>query len=167
MTDELGSRIERPIHFECKLNEPMHIGMWFIASSCRWSQREYKKAAGESHIQVFAEEPSRDPAAPQWYSSHILQRMRVTYVTEMFPISLSLSTSRRMTDELGHLPKGHGYCPFQCPVEASCAVTFWCRLGPPRKTSYCCYGTTHSVGLDNTGKSMKTWNRSPSVLLPF
>ncbi len=26
-TDELGSRIERPIHFECKLNEPMHIGM--------------------------------------------------------------------------------------------------------------------------------------------
>ncbi len=27
MTDELGSRLERPIHFECKLNEPMHIGM--------------------------------------------------------------------------------------------------------------------------------------------
>ncbi len=27
MTDELGSRVERPIHFECKLNEPMHIGM--------------------------------------------------------------------------------------------------------------------------------------------
>ncbi len=26
-TDELGSRLERPIHFECKLNEPMHIGM--------------------------------------------------------------------------------------------------------------------------------------------
>uniref|UniRef100_A0A672QH31 Glypican 6b n=1 Tax=Sinocyclocheilus grahami TaxID=75366 RepID=A0A672QH31_SINGR len=25
-TDELGSRLERPIHFECKLNEPMHIG---------------------------------------------------------------------------------------------------------------------------------------------
>ncbi len=25
--DELGSRLERPIHFECKLNEPMHIGM--------------------------------------------------------------------------------------------------------------------------------------------
>ncbi len=24
---ELGSRLERPIHFECKLNEPMHIGM--------------------------------------------------------------------------------------------------------------------------------------------
>ncbi len=33
-TDELGSRLERPIHFECKLNEPMHIGMllrWFKA----------------------------------------------------------------------------------------------------------------------------------------
>ncbi len=26
-TDELGSRLERPIYFECKLNEPMHIGM--------------------------------------------------------------------------------------------------------------------------------------------
>ncbi len=26
-TDELGSRLERPIHYECKLNEPMHIGM--------------------------------------------------------------------------------------------------------------------------------------------
>ncbi len=26
-TDELGSRLERPIHFECKLNEPIHIGM--------------------------------------------------------------------------------------------------------------------------------------------
>ncbi len=24
---ELGSRLERPIHFECKLNEPMRIGM--------------------------------------------------------------------------------------------------------------------------------------------
>ncbi len=29
-TDELGSRLERPIHFECKLNEPMHIGMRFL-----------------------------------------------------------------------------------------------------------------------------------------
>ncbi len=27
MTEELGSRLERPIHFECKLNEPIHIGM--------------------------------------------------------------------------------------------------------------------------------------------
>ncbi len=26
-TNELGYRLERPIHFECKLNEPMHIGM--------------------------------------------------------------------------------------------------------------------------------------------
>ncbi len=26
-TVELGYRLERPIHFECKLNEPMHIGM--------------------------------------------------------------------------------------------------------------------------------------------
>ncbi|KTG35585.1 hypothetical protein cypCar_00036755 [Cyprinus carpio] len=27
MTDELGSLFERPIYFECKLNEPMDIGM--------------------------------------------------------------------------------------------------------------------------------------------
>ncbi len=27
MTDKLGSRLERPIHIECKLKEPMHIGM--------------------------------------------------------------------------------------------------------------------------------------------
>ncbi len=30
MTGELGSRLERPIHFECKLNEPMHIGMQLL-----------------------------------------------------------------------------------------------------------------------------------------
>ncbi len=29
-TDELGSRLERPINFECKLNEPMHIGMQLL-----------------------------------------------------------------------------------------------------------------------------------------
>ncbi len=30
MTDELGSRLERPIHFECGLNEPMHIGIRWL-----------------------------------------------------------------------------------------------------------------------------------------
>ncbi len=30
MTDELGSRLERPIYFECKLNEPIHIGMQLL-----------------------------------------------------------------------------------------------------------------------------------------
>ncbi len=29
-TDELGYRLERPIHFECQLNEPMHIGMQLL-----------------------------------------------------------------------------------------------------------------------------------------
>ncbi len=29
-TDELGSRLERPIHFECKLNEPMPIGIQLL-----------------------------------------------------------------------------------------------------------------------------------------
>ncbi len=26
----MGYRLERPIHFECKLNEPMHIGMQLL-----------------------------------------------------------------------------------------------------------------------------------------
>ncbi len=63
----------------------------------------------------------------------LLQGTRVTYITETFPISRSLSTSRRRTDDLGSLPKGHGYCPFQCPVEASCAPIFWRRLGLPQE----------------------------------
>ncbi len=29
-TDELGFRLESPIYFECKLNEPMHIGMQLL-----------------------------------------------------------------------------------------------------------------------------------------
>ncbi len=62
-------------------------------------------------------EPSRGPAAQRWYRSRgdgtwrlrsLLQGTRVTYVTETFLISRSLSTSRRRTDELGSLPKGHG-----------------------------------------------------------
>ncbi len=32
-TDELGYRLERPIHFECKLNKPMHIGMRLLHSA--------------------------------------------------------------------------------------------------------------------------------------
>ncbi len=72
-----------------------------------------------------------------------------------------------MTDELGSLPKGHGYCPFQCPVEASCAPTFWRRSELHKKTSYCCYGTTHSVRLDNTGKRTRsTWNRNAADAQP-
>ncbi len=72
-----------------------------------------------------------------------------------------------MTDELGSLPKGHGYCPFQCPVEASCALTFWRRSELHKKTSYCCYGTTHSVRLDNTGKRTRsTWNRNAAEAQP-
>ncbi len=122
-TDDLGSRLERPIHFECKLNEPMHIGMRLL----------HPAAADHSceHIQVFAEEPCRGTAAHRWYRSRgegtgsLLQGSRVTYVTETFPISRSLSTSHRRTYDLGSLPKGHGYCPFQSPVEASCAPIFF------------------------------------------
>ncbi len=56
---------------------------------------------------------------------------RLGYVCNPRSLKEGTETSRRRTDELGSLPKGHGYCPFQCPVEASCAVIFWRRLGPP------------------------------------
>ncbi len=61
-TDELGSRLERPIHFECNLNEPMHIGMRLLHPAI-------SMAAGAAHIQFFAEEPSRGPATQRWYRS--------------------------------------------------------------------------------------------------
>ncbi len=132
-TDELGSRLERPIHFECKLNEPMHIGMRLLHPAAA----DHSVSISRQQVQrIFRFSPSRGPDAQRWYRSRgdgtwclrsLLQGTRVTYVTEKFPISRSLSTSRRRTDELGSLPKGHGCCPFQCPVEASCAVIFWCR----------------------------------------
>ncbi len=63
-TDELGSRVERPIHFECKLNEPMHIGMRLLHPAAADHSVSISR-----HIQLFAEEPSRGPAAQRWYRS--------------------------------------------------------------------------------------------------
>ncbi len=149
-TDELGYRLERPIHFECKLNEPMHIGMRLLHPAAadhsvsinrqqvqrifRFSLRSRVITDDELAVLIIRACSSRN----LFVKHHVMERLRsllqgtrVTYVTETFPISRSLSTSRRRTDELGSLPKGHGYCPFQCPVEASCAVIFWRRLGPP------------------------------------
>ncbi len=143
-TDELGYRLERPIHFECKLNEPMHIGMRLLHPAAadhsvsinrqqvqRIFRFSLRSRAGDRPLSGGTGAVATGRGDGTWRLRSLLQGTRVTYVTETFPISRSLSTSRRRTDELGSLPKGHGYCPFQCPVEASCAVTFWRRLGPP------------------------------------
>ncbi len=81
-----------------------------------------------AYIQVFAEEPNRDPATQWWYSSR-------GDGTSLFPPSGNEGSIRNRevpyqsvtldADELGSLPKGLGYCPFQGPVEASCTITFY------------------------------------------
>ncbi len=135
-TDELGSRLERQIYFECKLNKPMHIGMQLLHPAAT----DHSVSISRQQVQCIFRfslrsragiRPLRGGYRSRGDEDSLLQGTRVTYVTEMFPISRSLSTSRRRTDELGSLPKGHGYCPFQCPMEASCAAIFWRRLGPP------------------------------------
>ncbi len=45
---------------------------------------------------------------------------------------------------------------------------FGAGSGPHRKIRYCCYGTTHSVGLDNTGKRTRSvQNRNAAEALTF
>ncbi len=57
-----------------------------------------------------------------------------------------------MTDELGSLPKGHGYCPFHSVLwKPPAPLLFGAGQGFHKKTSY--YGTTHSVRLANTEKT--------------
>ncbi len=65
----MGSRLERPIHFKCKLNEPMHIGMRLLHPAAADHSASTSRAAGAAHTQVFAEEPSRGPATQRWYRS--------------------------------------------------------------------------------------------------
>ncbi len=128
-TDDLGSRLEKPIHFECKLNEPMHIGMRLLQPAAA----DHSVSVSRRQVQCIFRFSLRSRAGARPLSGgtgavvtgrlcSLLQGTRVTYVTETFPISRSLSMSRRRTDDLGSLPKGH--CPFQFPVEASCAVIF-------------------------------------------
>ncbi len=137
-TDE--SRLERPILFECKLNEPMHIGMRLLHPAAA----DHSVSISRQQVQRIFRFLLRSRAGARPLSvgtgavatgrlRSLLQGTRVTYVTETFPISRSLSTSCQRTDELGSLPKGHGYYPFQCPVEASCAPIFSRRLGLPQE----------------------------------
>ncbi len=119
-TDDLGSRLERPIHFECKLNEPMHIGMRLLHPAAA----DHSVSISRQQVQRIFRFSLRSRAGERPLSGGTGAVATGRDVTETFPISRSLSTSRRRTDDLGSLPKGHGYCPFQSPVEASCAPIF-------------------------------------------
>ncbi len=97
-TDELGYRLERPIHFECKLNEPMHIGMRLLHPAAA----DHSVSINRQQVQCifsfrWGAEPGTGPLS-WWYRSRgdgtwrlrsLLQGTRVTYVTETFPISRS------------------------------------------------------------------------------
>ncbi len=63
MTDELGSRQRdlSTLSVTKRANGHWHA---IIASSCRWSQREYKRQPVHRINHVFAEEPSRRPGRP-------------------------------------------------------------------------------------------------------
>lgn len=87
--------------------------------------------------QIFAEEPS-------WWPSHsaVVQQQWWWDVTSPFPPSGNEGYIHNLdipfqsvtfnvtsvTDELGSLPKRHGFCSFQRPVWATC-IPFWCKPG--------------------------------------
>ncbi len=65
----MGSRLERPIYFECKLNEPMYIGMQLLHPAAA----DHSVSIIRQQVQcIFRFSPSRswDLAAQRWYSSH-------------------------------------------------------------------------------------------------
>ncbi len=55
MTDKFGSRLERPIHFECKLNDAMHIGMRLLHPAAADHSVSISRQQVQWHIQLFAE----------------------------------------------------------------------------------------------------------------
>ncbi len=81
MTDELGSR-QRDLSTSSVTKRAN--GHWhaIIASSCRWSQREYKRQPVHRINHVFAEEPSRRPGCPA-----VVQQLWRRDVTSPFPPS--------------------------------------------------------------------------------
>ncbi len=122
MSDELGSHLERPIHFECKLNEPMHIGMRLLHTvaadhSVSISRQQVhcifrfslRSRTGIRPLSGVVQQPWRrdvtSPFPPSGNEGYICNR-DVPYQSVTLDI-------RRMTDEFGSLPKGHGYCPLQ------------------------------------------------------
>ncbi len=81
MTDELRSR-QRDLSTSSVTKRAN--GHWhaIIASSCRWSQREYKRQPVHRINHVFAEEPSRRPGRPA-----VVQQLWRRDVTSPFPSS--------------------------------------------------------------------------------
>ncbi len=81
MTDELGSR-QRDLSTSSVTKRAN--GHWhaIIASSCRWSQREYKRQPVHRINHVFAEEPSQRPGRPA-----VVQQLWRRDVTSPFPPS--------------------------------------------------------------------------------
>ncbi len=138
----------------------MHIGMRLLHPAADHSVSISRQQV-QRIFRFSLRSRAGDPAAQRWYSSRgdgtwrlrsLLQGTRVTYVTVTFPISRSLrvtSGDRR----IGIPTKRPRILPLPVSCGASCAPTFWRRSGLHKKTSYCCYGTTHSVRLDNTGKT--------------
>ncbi len=134
-TDELGSRLERPIHFECKLNEPMHIG-----------KRLLHPAAADHSVSISRQQVQR------------IFRFSLRSRAGARPLSDgtgAVATGRHVGGPTNWDPyqKATDTAPSSVPWRPPVPLFFGAGLGPHRKIRYCCYGTTHSVGLDNTGKT--------------
>ncbi len=54
----MGSRLERSIHFECKLNEPMHIGMRLLHPAAADHSVSINRQQVQRIFSFFASEPS-------------------------------------------------------------------------------------------------------------
>ncbi len=82
-TDELGSRLERPIYFECKLNEPMHIGMQLLHPAAT----DHSVSISRRQVQCIFRFSLRSRAGirPLWY--RVVQEPWRWDVTSLFPPS--------------------------------------------------------------------------------
>ncbi len=67
-TDELGYRLERPIHFECKLNEPMHIGMRLLHPAAA----DHSVSISRQQVQRIFSFSLRSRAVTSFCSWHLL-----------------------------------------------------------------------------------------------
>lgn len=103
MYNELESFFERPIHFECKLNKPTHIGMWLhpAAADNRFLLR---RRAGD----LAAQQWYRRCSDRMWHLRSLLQGMRVTIDVPFQSVNLNIMLD---DERIGSLPKGHRYCP--------------------------------------------------------
>ncbi len=82
-TDELGSRLERPIHFECKLNEPMHIGMRLLHPAAA----DHSVSINRQQVQRIFRFSLRSRAEPGPGRSAVVQEPWRRDVTSPFPPS--------------------------------------------------------------------------------